>query len=179
MVRELNKLSLKELYIKYDPIIQSQVTNALSRFKNISLAREDLENLLLNDIYQAIDKFDWHTPARLTVFMKVFLRNRSINHCRSMTTRKHLIINFASTHWEDVDIPMELENGFDVAFDSLTEFKENCKAITKTEHQVLDLIIEGYRTREMAKILNKTDAVISRHKSSIILKLQKYVSFNY
>ncbi len=168
------KNELQAILYNYKFLIHKHITALLTEYKDISLEREDLWNLISIDIGKSMKNFDRKRETGLAPYLNMVIRKSGINHCRKMISQSHRPMNYA-IEFQEQRIQFEEE---DMTYDKKVEhIRSLCKGhenwFTSKELETLDLILKSYTLKEISIKLNKSIKTIHAYKLSISEKLQK------
>ena len=160
-----------EIAERYGPLIDSLV-----RKFAISDEIDELEQVALIALYQAACTYDPDLKGvSFGLYAKVCIRNSLISYRRSENRQDHI-----SSDAEDIERKLtEAEDPMDdyinkESFLHLDRFVRS--QLSEYEYSVFRLYIEGYRIKEIASVLSKTDKSVEGAVMRLKLKLRN--SFN-
>lgn len=166
-----NYKSYKELLNEYSPLIKSLSINLKSKYKHTPIEREDIENILSENFLGLVQKYSNERGMSFSSYIKQFLIYKGINYLREYTKEKHFSMNYNTEFNEQIHI----ENKFiseKQTLDELNHFIKNTN-LSKVEISVLNMIIEGKKSNEIANELGKTRQAVNHAKNRAINKIRK------
>ena len=164
---------------KYEPLINKIATKMLPYCKNNGLEKSDLIQEGMIGLNHAIERYHeqkdvlFYTYAKKCIERKIISvvissnrnKNKILNESISYDDEENLLLRFIKSQTpspEEEILNIELEE------DLLQKIKEK---LTDLEEQVFDLLISGFKYREIAEILDKDgksiDNAIQRIKTKI------------
>lgn len=164
---------------KYEPLINKIAIKMLPYCKNNGLDKNDLIQEGMIGLNHAIDKYHemqdtlFYTYAKKCIERKIISvviasnrnKNKILNESISYDDEENLLLKFirdTNPNPEEFMIDIELEN------DLIERIKE---VLTDLEEQVFELLISGFKYKEIAEILDKDqksiDNAIQRLKTKI------------
>ena len=164
---------------KYEPLINKIAIKMLPYCKNNGLDKNDLIQEGMIGLNHAIDKYHemedtlFYTYAKKCIERKIISvviasnrnKNKILNESISYDDEENLLLKFikdTNPNPEEFMIDIELEN------DLIEKIKE---VLTDLEEQVFELLISGFKYKEIAEILDKDqksiDNAIQRLKTKI------------
>ena len=174
---EANNIIIK----KYEPLINKIAIKMLSYCKNNGLDQNDLVQEGMIGLNHAIDRYQerenvlFYTYAKTCIERKMISvivcanknKNKALNESISYDNEENLLINFIKSNApspEEEVLNLELEE------DLLNRIKQ---VLTDLEQQVFELIISGFKYKEIAEILDKDQKSIDNAKERIKSKIKK------
>lgn len=152
--------SINELLQEYQ---QTQSSNILAyvfvqnyplliEFKNkyFELDEDDLVSYILEELDNAMMKFDFDRQVGFITFFYNCLKNRLYVECKKLKTNSQV----ANYYVTDLAEYVELED-IDFSFDSLNDYN-----LTKEQYELCNYIIDGYTVREIAKKINLSHTMV-------------------
>ena len=174
---EANNIIIK----KYEPLINKIAVRMLSYCKNNGLDLNDLIQEGMIGLNHAIERYQerenalFYTYAKTCIERKMISviicanksKNKILNESVSYDDDENLLINFIKSNLpspEEEVLNLELEE------DLLNKIKV---VLTDLEQQVFELIISGFKYKEIAEILDKDQKSIDNAKERIKAKIKK------
>lgn len=137
-----------------------------------SIEKEDLMSIILEKVFTAIKTWDCDRTKFLT-YLGTLLRNECGYHIRTTLNNKNRLLT-ESTSWDELEsIEMLVTDYSSDEFFSIEFLKDECNLL-ESEYMALKLISEGYKVKEVEKLLNCTKRGISTIMRELKGKLSDY-----
>ena len=176
---EANNIIIK----KYEPLISKIAAKMITYCNNNGLEKSDLIQEGMIGLNHAIDRYQerenilFFTYAKTCIERKMISviisanksKNRVLNESISYDDEENLLLNFVKSNTpspEEEVLNLELEE------DLLKRIKD---VLTDFEEQVFELIISGFKYKEIASILDKDQKSIDNAKERIKTKIRKLI----
>ena len=185
-IKEGNEEANNIIIKKYEPLINKIAIKMLPLCQNNGLEKSDLvqEGMIgLNhaiDRYQEVENVLFYTYAKTCIKRKMISviisanrsKNKALNESISYDNEQLGLLNFVkskSLSPEEEVLNIELEE------DLLKRIKE---VLTDLEEQVFSLLISGFKSKEIAELLEKDQKSIENAKDRIKGKIKKILENN-
>ena len=169
---------------KYEPLINKIATKMLPYCKNNGLEKNDLIQEGMIGLNHAIDRYQeqentlFYTYAKTCIERKILSvvigsnrnKNKILNESISYDDDEHLLLNFikdSKLNPEEAIIDTEMEESL---------IYKIRKSLTDLENQVFELLINGFKYKEIAEILDKDQKSIDNAIQRLKLKIRKVIS---
>lgn len=169
---------------KYEPLINKIATKMLPYCKNNGLEKNDLIQEGMIGLNHAIDRYQeqenilFYTYAKTCIERKILSvvigsnrnKNKILNESISYDDEEHLLLNFikdSNPNPEEAVLDIEKEEIL------ISKIKE---ILTDLEGQVFELLISGFKYKEIAEILDKDQKSIDNAIQRLKNKIKKVVS---
>jgi RNA polymerase sporulation-specific sigma factor len=180
-IAEKNEDANNIMIKKYEPLINKIASKMLPFCKNNGLELSDLVQEGMIGLNHAIDRYQerenilFYTYAKTCIERKIISvviaanrsKNKILNESISYDDEENLLLNFVksdSLSPEEAVINLELEETL------MNEIKE---VLTDLEDQVFELLISGFKNKEIAMILDKDQKSVDNAKDRIKIKIKK------
>ncbi len=181
---EANNILIK----KYEPLIAKIATKMLPYCKNSGLEKSDLIQEGMIGLNHAISRYQEQHDVLFYTYAKTCIERKIISVVIAANRNKNKILNESLSYDDDTTAflnfikdnnsnPEEVIMGAEVTETLINDIK---KGLTNFEEQVFELLINGFRYKEIAEILDRDsksiDNAIQRLKSKIrkILENNKF-----
>lgn len=180
-IAEKNEDANNIMIKKYEPLINKIASKMLPFCKNNGLELSDLVQEGMIGLNHAIDRYQerenilFYTYAKTCIERKIISvviaanrsKNKILNESISYDDEENLLLNFVksdSLSPEEAVVNLELEETL------MNEIKE---VLTDLEDQVFELLISGFKNKEIAMILDKDQKSVDNAKDRIKIKIKK------
>ena len=182
-IREGNEEANNILIKKYEPLINKIATKMLSYCKNNGLDKSDLIQEGMIGLNHAIDRYQeqenilFYTYAKTCIERKIISvvissnrnKNKILNESISYDDEEHLLLKFIK---DSNPNPEETVIGIEKEKNLLSKIEDN---LTDLEQQVFELLISGFKYKEIAEILEKDEKSIDNAIQRLKAKIKKII----
>ena len=183
-IKENNEEANNIIIKKYEPLINKIAIKMLQYCKNNGLEKSDLVQEGMIGLNHAIDRYQerenilFYTYAKTCIERKIIsvviganrIKNKILNESISYDDEENLLLKFVKSNTpspEEEVLNLELEE---------TLLKKIKKVLTDLEQQVFELLISGFKYKEIAEILDKDQKSIDNAKERIKAKIKKVLN---
>lgn len=182
-IKEGNEEANNILIKKYEPLINKIATKMLSYCKNNGLDKSDLIQEGMIGLNHAIDRYQeqenilFYTYAKTCIERKIISvvissnrnKNKILNESISYDDEEHLLLKFIK---DSNPNPEETVIGIEKEKNLLSKIEDN---LTDLEQQVFELLISGFKYKEIAEILEKDEKSIDNAIQRLKAKIKKII----
>ena len=174
---EANNIIIK----KYEPLINKIAIKMLPYCKNNGLEKSDLVQEGMIGLNHAIERYQERENILFYTYAKTCIERKIISVVISSNRSKNKILNESISYDDEENMLIKLIKSNDLSPEEEVlniELEENLlnmikEVLTDLEWQVFEMIISGFRNKEITEILAKDLKSINNTKERIKLKIKK------